>query len=89
MAQAYTLVGVNGNAFSVIGYTVEAMKDAGFSKSEIDEYRKNAMSGNYNDLLVLSMDMIDQVNEALGLEDEEDEWEDEEDEEDTDVFVTS
>lgn len=72
----FTLVGVNGNAFCVMAYVSTAMKQAGFTKSEIANYTKKATSGDYDMLLCLSMEMIDKCNEKLGLTDEEDGYED-------------
>lgn len=69
----YTLVGVDGNAYSVMGYVTNAMRQAGMSKAERDAYLKDAMSSDYNHLLVVSMDMIEKVNEVLGLTDTDDE----------------
>ena len=69
--KAFTLVGVDGNAYSVMGYVTNAMRQAGMSKEERDAYLKDAMSSDYNHLLVVSMEMIDKVNEQLGLEEEE------------------
>lgn len=69
--KAFTLVGVDGNAYSVMGYVTNAMRQAGMSKEERDTYLKDAMSDDYNHLLVVSMEMIDKVNESLGLEEEE------------------
>lgn len=77
--KAFNLVGVNGNAFSVMAYVSNAMKKAGYNPSDIAEYRKKATSANYDMLLMLSMEMIDNCNEKLGLTDDEDDW-DEEDE---------
>jgi hypothetical protein len=71
----FTLIGVDGNAFSVMGYVRNAMRTAGMSQTERDEYSKDAMSSDYSHLLVVSMDMIDKVNEKLGLGDYEDEEE--------------
>lgn len=80
--KAFNLVGINGNAFSVMGYVVSAMRKAGFNPSDIQEYQKKATSGNYDMLLCLSMKMIDKCNEKLGLTDEEDDdWDEEEDDE--------
>lgn len=59
----YCLVGVDGNAFSVMGYVANAMKETEFSKEDIKAYREDCMSGNYNELLVKSMDMIEKCNE--------------------------
>lgn len=69
--KAFTLVGVDGNAYSVMGYVTNAMRQAKMSKEERDAYLKDAMSSDYNHLLVVSMEMIDKVNEELGLEEEE------------------
>ena len=33
----YTLVGVDGNAYSIMGYTAQAMRRNGFTKEEIDQ----------------------------------------------------
>ncbi len=80
--KAFDLVGVNGNAFSVMGYVARAMRKAGFNPSDIQEYQKKATSGNYDMLLCLSMEMIDKCNEKLGLtDDEDDDWDEEEDDE--------
>ena len=59
----YSLIGVNGNAFSVMGYVRQAMKETGFTKNEIEAYTKDATSGDYDHLLVVSIDMIDKCNE--------------------------
>ena len=69
----FDLVGIDGNAFSVIGYTSKAMKKAGYSQQEIKQYQQLATSGDYNALLVLSYEWIDKCNEVLGLEYEEEE----------------
>lgn len=74
----FSLVGVNGNAFSIIGYTTDAMKEASFSREEIKKYHDEAISGDYNHLLCVSMQWLDKCNALLGLEDtEEDDWGDE------------
>ena len=93
----FDLVGVDGNAFSVMGYTVNAMKEAyrqardneeqdrmvEFNRDAQKQYQTEAMSGDYNKLLCASMDMIDKVNEYLNLDYEEDEDDDyDEDDED-------
>jgi hypothetical protein len=60
--EKYTLVGIDGNAFSVMGYVSQCMKQEGMSRQEIEDYRKEAMSGDYNNLLVVSQEMIDFLN---------------------------
>jgi hypothetical protein len=44
----YDLIGINGNAFCVMGYVMNAMKECRFSKSDIDAYYKDATSSNYD-----------------------------------------
>ena len=46
-----TLVGVNGNAFSVIGAFQQAAKKAGWPKDQIREVLDDAMSSDYDHLL--------------------------------------
>ena len=65
MKQKYNLVGIDGNAYSVIGYVIQAMKRERFSKSEIDDYLADARSGDYNHLLSVSAEMIDKCNNKL------------------------
>lgn len=60
----YSLVGINGNAFSLIGYVKKCMKEEGCTRKEIEEWTEKAFtSGGYNVLLVLAMDMIDKLND--------------------------
>lgn len=61
--EKYSLVGVNGNAFSIMAYTARAMRDEGFSRKEIDEFRDKCLkSSSYERLLMLNMEMIDKCN---------------------------
>ena len=66
----FTLVGVDGNAFSIMAYTARAMREAEFSKDEIDKMHTEAKSGDYWNLIAVCDGYIDAVNEKLGLEDE-------------------
>ena len=36
--KAYTLIGINGNAYSIMGYVRDAMDDAKMTKDDIDAY---------------------------------------------------
>lgn len=45
------LVGLDGNAFSILGRCRAAMKRAHLPESEINEFTKEAVSGDYNHLL--------------------------------------
>lgn len=64
----YSLVGVDGNAYAIMGYTSRAMLDAKFSRDDILQMRNEAMSGDYNNLICVCDSWIDKVNEKLGLE---------------------
>ena len=78
--EKYTLVGVNGNAYSVMGYTSRALKETGH-KDLVSQMTTEAMSGDYNNLLCVCLKYIDIANGCLddeeaecqfGLEDDED-----------------
>lgn len=77
----YNLVGVDGNAFAVMGYVRDAMRKEGCSLEEKKAYTEDAMSGDYSHLLYVSMNMIEKLNEKRQDEfndDNEDEYEDDE-----------
>ena len=73
----YTLVGIDGNAYYVMGYVRRAMKQTNFTKEEIEEYHNRATSGDYTNLLKESIAMIEKCNKRIEVfcEDEEDEEE--------------
>lgn len=71
--ERFTLVGVDGNAFSVMGYTARALKKAGL-KDKVEEMHDKATSGDYYNLLAVCSDYVEMANEALGLTDDEEEW---------------
>ena len=54
----YTLVGLNGNAYSIISYVKNAMRKEGFSQEEINEYYSKATSGDYTNLINVSEEQI-------------------------------
>jgi hypothetical protein len=62
----YDLVGINGNAYCVMGYVARAMRECGRSESEITAYYLDAKSGDYNHLLAVSDSMVDTLNETKG-----------------------
>lgn len=64
----YSLIGIDGNAFSVMGYTMKAMRQCGYSNDAIQCYREDAMSGDYDNLLALSCTMIDNCNVLSGFD---------------------
>lgn len=63
----YSLVGIDGNAFSVLGYVKNALRKEQKSQKEIDEYMEIATAGTYSQLLIYSMDMIDRLNDEKGV----------------------
>lgn len=94
---AYTLDGVDGNAYAIMGYVIRAMKDTlRQAKAEGDEhaeemwgaeaqkkYQEEAMSSNYDVLVSVSIDKLDEINDYLGLGfDEEDDYDEDDDYED-------
>ena len=68
MSKKYNLVGINGNAFNVMAYVSRCMREEGMSIDYIREYKSNAMSDDYNNLLCVSIDMIDKLNEMNEIE---------------------
>jgi len=52
------LIGHDGNAFTILGRVTRAMKRAGLSAEQIEEYRTEAMSGDYNNLLATTMKYV-------------------------------
>lgn len=55
------LIGEDGNAFMILGATSKALRKAGADSEYIDQYRKEAMDGDYNHLLAVTMDYVDVV----------------------------
>ena len=53
------LVGGDGNAFAVLGACSKAARREGLSKEEIEEFTKEATSGDYDHLLATCMAWFD------------------------------
>ena len=66
----YTLVGVNGNAYCVMGYVVQAMRECDYEKYEIDEYLEKATSSDYDNRLTISQEYIDKCNTKKCLDED-------------------
>lgn len=62
----YSLVGLDGNAFSIMNYVKKAMQETKFSRDEINTYLQEAQSKDYNHLLAVSCAVIDNCNEKRG-----------------------
>ena len=58
----YSLIGIDGNAYSVIGYVTHAMRREGMTSDKIGEYLEKAMSSDYNHLLAISVDILLKLN---------------------------
>ena len=52
------LSGEDGNAFSIIGRVLKAMKKAKVSEEERTQFKKEAMSGDYDNLLQVVMSWV-------------------------------
>lgn len=57
----YSLIGVDGNAYSIMGYTSKALKREGLSDL-VDEMIKKATSSDYNNLIRVCDEYIDIAN---------------------------
>ena len=69
----YDLVGVDGNAYAVMGYTARALRNEGLG-DKVKEMQDKAMSSDYNNLLAVCCEYVDMANEAAEANgDEEDE----------------
>ncbi len=66
--EEYSLVGQDGNAFSLMGYTAKCMKECGL-RNEITQMRERAMSGDYYNLIRVCDEYIQKCN-AINSEDE-------------------
>lgn len=54
-----TLVGEDGNAFAIMGKVTKALHMAGADKEYIDKYMTEAKSGDYDNLLRVSMEYVE------------------------------
>ena len=52
------LLGENGNAFYILGVVTKALKLHGASDEDIEEYKRLAMSGDYDNLLVVTLGWV-------------------------------
>jgi len=53
------LIDTDGNAFAIMGRVKDALRQAGADKEYVDKYLKEAMAGNYDNLLCVTMDYVD------------------------------
>ena len=69
MEEKYSLVGVDGNAYAIMGYTSKALKREGLGDL-VDEMHQKATSGDYNNLICVCMEYIDKANYAAEAKNE-------------------
>jgi hypothetical protein len=67
------LVGEDGNAFFILGRVNQAMRRAGVPKEDIDAYNEEAKSGDYNNLLRVTMATV-----TCDADNDEDGWDEDE-----------
>jgi len=53
------LIDTNGNALAIIGRVKNALVKAGADKEYVDKYLKEAMFGDYDNLLCVTMNYVD------------------------------
>ena len=53
-----SLIGQDGNAFAIMGAVSNALRKAGVSKEEINQYTSESMSGDYDNLLRVAMEWV-------------------------------
>ena len=53
------LSGNDGNAFSIMASVKDALRKAGATKEEIDQYISDSMAGDYDNLLRVAMDWVE------------------------------
>ncbi len=54
-----TLVGEDGNAFAILGKVSKALRKAGVDEEYVEHYQKEAMAGDYDKLLQVTMNFVD------------------------------
>ena len=52
------LTGNDGNAFSIMAQVSKALRKAGASAEEVEQYMSESMSGDYNNLLRTAMQWV-------------------------------
>lgn len=68
-----TLIGVDGNAFSLMGEFQHQAKKQGWTQEEVDQVLEEAKKGDYDHLILTLYDHIDYSNIIDDEDDEDDE----------------
>lgn len=53
------LVGIDGNAFSILARVRKALRKAGYPKEHIEKFTEEAISGDYDNLLQVCCKYVD------------------------------
>ena len=61
MKDKYTLAGIDGNAFAIMAYVRRSLIESGHG-DKVSEYLEKAKSGNYENLVAVSLKYIDISN---------------------------
>jgi len=56
-----SIIGEDGNVFFILGKAIREARRAGWNKERIEKFKKDAMSGDYNNVLRLCMEHFDVV----------------------------
>jgi hypothetical protein len=54
-----TLIGVDGNAFAILGYTERQLKRASWPREDIKQVMDTAMGGDYNNVIATCMSVLE------------------------------
>lgn len=54
-----TLIGVDGNAYAILGYTERQLKRASWPKEDIKQVMDTATSGDYNNVIATCMSVLE------------------------------
>lgn len=60
----YDLTTVDSNAYCIMGYIIAGMRKGGFTEQQIKEYKSKAMSSDYNNLVAVSLDYMEMLNDT-------------------------
>ncbi len=55
----YSLIGVDGHALNIVGIGAKALKEAGADSEYINQYKKEALSGDYENVIQTTMKYCD------------------------------
>lgn len=59
LRDGFRLGGSNGNPFAILGHVTRAMREAGCSDDDVAAYMKEATSGDYDELLRVTMQTVE------------------------------